>query len=182
MPRAGPIPEDMPCLSPVLSDGSMGSDGWGQAGWKTCPKGWLQQPWLGGLGCVRGGWSRPLQQDTALDFEPSVGGPGRGHELQAAMCLGELWWVLLLIHPMPVLCPGTCSWPPLETAQMGRWSGLERLSYVCMLSFIFSSMHVPQALQNVSNLAHGNRISSSLPLFITVNREKAFNVEKLLFP
>jgi len=65
---------------------------------------------------------------------------------------------------------------------MGRWSGLERLSYVCMLSFIFSSMHVPQALQNVSNLAHGNRISSSLPLFITVNREKAFNVEKLLFP
>lgn len=39
-------------------------------------------------------------------------------------------------------------------------------------------MHVPQALQNVSNLALRNRMGSSLPLFITVNREKAFNVEK----
>lgn len=39
-------------------------------------------------------------------------------------------------------------------------------------------MHVPQALQYVSNLACGNRISSSLPLFIAVNREKVFNVEK----
>lgn len=39
-------------------------------------------------------------------------------------------------------------------------------------------MHVPQALQNVSNLALRNRMGSSLPLFITVNREKAFSVEK----
>lgn len=48
--------------------------------------------------------------------------------------------------------------------------------FVCCM--FFPSMHVPQALQNVSNLAHRNRIGSSLPLFITVNGEKSFNVEK----
>lgn len=90
--------------------------------------GWLQQPWLEGFGCIQGGWSRPLQQDTALDFEPSVGGLGRGPELHTATCLGELWWVLRLTYPMPMLCSGTCSWPPLETGQVGRYSGPERFS------------------------------------------------------
>ena len=30
------------CLSLVLSDRSMGSDGWRQAGWKMCLMGWFQ--------------------------------------------------------------------------------------------------------------------------------------------
>lgn len=40
-------------------------------------------------------------------------------------------------------CSGTCSWPPLETGQMGRYSGPERLSCIIMLSFIFFHAGAP---------------------------------------
>lgn len=81
--------------------------------------------------------------------------------------------------PTPCLCSALA--PALGHAwRQDRWEDIlaqkDFLMFVCRL--LFSSMHVPQALQNVSNLARGNRIGSSLPLFITVNREKVFNVEK----
>lgn len=65
-----------------------------------------------------------------------------------------------------------------------RWEDIlaQKGFLVLLCCLLFSSMPVPQALQNVSNLARGNRIGSSLPLFITVNREKVFNVEKNPFP
>lgn len=53
--------------------------------------------------------------------------------------------------------------------------------FLCLYAvFYFLPCAWPQVLHNVSNLARRNRIGSSLPLFIAVNREKVFNVEKTL--
>lgn len=75
-----------------------------------------------------------LQQDTVLDFEPVVEGPGGGCELHTAMCLGELWWVLLLSCPMSVFCSGTCSG---HLCRQDRWEDIvsqkEFLMFVCCL-------------------------------------------------
>lgn len=94
------------------------------------------------------------------------------------MFLGEVSGVLLLICPMLY----ALLWHLLLASLGDRTDGKifwPRKIFLCLYAvFFFSSMHVPQALQNVSNLALRNRMGSSLPLFITVKREKAFNVEK----
>lgn len=149
------------CLSLVLSNRSTGSNGCTQADWTICLGGWLQEPWLGASGCIQGGWSRCPQQNSVLNFNPSVGRSRQRSQNAYWHVLGRALRDILLICLMSMLCSDICSWPTSVTAQMGKYSGQKKI-FLCLYAVVFPSVHVPQALQNVSNLAHKNRIGSSL--------------------
>lgn len=104
---------------------------------------------------------------------------------EAPNCILPRAWVSSVGYcSSPAPCPCSALAPAVvHSWRQYRWEGSvaqeDFLVFECYL--LFSSIQVPQSLQNVSNLACRNRIGSFLPLFITVNREKAFNVEKTLF-